>query len=85
MQTQQAGPQGRPDIQHLDELPESALVTVKTFAALIDAGVSTIWRRAKLEPDFPQPIRLGDRCTRWRMGDIRGWLTEQAEAVAGVQ
>lgn len=36
---------------------------------------------------FPQPLRFGPRCTRWRLADVRAWLIErasqpQAEAAA---
>lgn len=67
-------------ISHLQDLPDDALITVKSFAALIDTSVSTIWRRASNEPaTFPQPIRLGKRCTRWRMGDVRAFIGEAAQ------
>ena len=28
---------------------------------------------------FPQPLRFGNRCTRWKSSDIRAWLIERAE------
>ena len=62
------------DVSHFDKLPDGALVPVKALGAILDAGNSTIWRRAKTEPDFPQPIRLGAKCTRWRVGDIRAFI-----------
>ena len=62
------------DVSHFDQLPDSAMVPVKAFSAVLDAGDSTIWRRAKTEPSFPQPIRLGTKCTRWKVGDIRAFI-----------
>lgn len=68
------------DVSHFDQLPDAALVPVKTFSAVINAGDSTIWRRAKTELDFPQPIRLGTKCTRWRVSDIRAFIAARAAA-----
>lgn len=31
---------------------------------------------------FPQPIRRNSRCVRWRAGDVKAWLAEQAKAQA---
>ena len=56
------------------------MVPVKAVSALLDAGDSTVWRRAKLESDFPQPIRLGTKCTRWKVGDIRAFIAAKAAA-----
>lgn len=29
---------------------------------------------------FPQPMRFGQRCTRWRSADVRDWLIARAAA-----
>jgi len=29
---------------------------------------------------FPQPMRFGPRCTRWRSADVRDWLIARAAA-----
>ena len=68
------------NVSHFDQLPDSAMVPVKSFSAVLNAGDSTIWRRAKAEPDFPQPIRLGVKCTRWKVGDIRAFIAARAAA-----
>lgn len=39
--------------------------------ALTGQGVSTVWRKLSTDPDYPTTVRLGNRCTRVRMGDIR--------------
>ena len=70
----------KPNVAHFDNLPDSAMVSVKAVSALLGAGDSTIWRRANLEPDFPQPIRLGTKCTRWKVGDIRAFVAAKAAA-----
>lgn len=62
------------NISQFGDLPDEALTSVKVFAAVTDNGVSTVWRRAALDPDYPKPIRLSARCTRFRVGDIREYL-----------
>lgn len=32
------------------------------------------------ENRFPQPMRFGPRCTRWRAAEVRAWLIKRAEA-----
>ena len=61
------------NVSHFDLLPDSAMVTVKAFSAVLDAGDSTVW-----QPDFPQPYRLGSKCTRWKVGDIRAFIAGKA-------
>jgi len=52
-------------------LPDAALVQVGAFTDLLAISRSTAWRRAKLEPDFPKPVKIGPKATRWRLGDLR--------------
>lgn len=70
------------DLNKFDGLPNEAMVPIKTFAAMIDAGTSTIWRRCKEESEsgFPQPVRLGARCTRFSVGSIRKFIAARAAA-----
>lgn len=64
------------NISGFDKLPAEAMVSVKVIAALTGSGISTVWRYA-LNPDFPKPIKLSARCTRFRVGDIRAWLARR--------
>lgn len=68
------------DLKDFDNLPDSALVPVTAFPALMGIAVSTAWRRAKAEDGFPKPIRLSDKCTRWRVADIRRFMQGQPAA-----
>lgn len=45
-------------------------------------GVSTvtIWRWNQTKPNFPDPVLLSTRCTRWRIADI-----ERFEATLNAQ
>jgi len=65
------------DLENFDSLPDSALVPITAFRPLAGIAPSTAWRRTNLEPDFPKPVRLGNRCTRFRVGEIRAFLAGQ--------
>lgn len=54
-----------------------ALLQIHTVAALAGLGRSTIYRLVS-EGEFPQPIKRGTRCTRFRAGDVTNWLKAQA-------
>ena len=69
-----------PNVSHFDNLPNAALISIKALAAVNGQGVSTLWRRCKEDPDFPQPIRLSPGCTRFNVGDIRAYLAKMAGA-----
>lgn len=58
-------------LQNFDSLPDSALVDVKTVAALRGISVPTVWRHVR-KGLIPQPQRAGTCCTRWLVGDLRG-------------
>lgn len=54
-----------------------ALLNVATVGALCGMGRSTILQ-AERDGKFPQAVRMGTRCTRWRAGDVTDWLQAQA-------
>ncbi|MDI3510818.1 MAG: hypothetical protein PWQ61_1583 [Betaproteobacteria bacterium] len=64
----------KPQISNFETLPDEARVSAETFAVLMDVHENTVWRRAKNDPSFPKPIKLGTRCTRFRVGDIRAFM-----------
>jgi predicted DNA-binding transcriptional regulator AlpA len=66
------------NISKFGQLPDDALASVKSIAALSENGISTIWRYAATDPDFPKSIRLSARCTRFRVGDVRAWLAKKS-------
>jgi len=37
---------------------------------------STLWRRVRTRT-FPEPVKLSERITAWRVEDIRRWIAEQ--------
>ncbi len=78
----QPSPKRRPDVSHFDKLPNAALIAINALAAVMGKGVSTAWRDIRNDPEFPKPIRLSAGCTRFRVGDIRQYLADKADASA---
>lgn len=40
----------------------------------------TLWRKVR-ELTFPAPVRLSERVTAWKVGEVRGWLASQEAMV----
>ncbi len=51
-------------------MKEDRLVSVKEVAKALGIGVSTVWLWVQ-QGRLPEPIKLGDRCTRWKMSAIQ--------------
>lgn len=57
-----------------------ALLKLQTVQALVGLSKTSIYTRMSANPPtFPQAIRQGTRCTRWRAGDVQAWLQAQAQ------
>jgi prophage regulatory protein len=57
------------------ELPDDALVDKTVRRAMCGLGDSQVYMMVR-EGRFPAPLKLGERCVRWRMGDLRRWLAD---------
>jgi prophage regulatory protein len=57
------------------QIPD-ALLKQPTVSAVTGLSASTINRKVAAG-EFPQPIKLGKRCTRWRAGAVTAWLAAQ--------
>ncbi len=71
-----------------DHLPDSALLRESQLVqspkrphgtAPLPFSAATLWRMAKAGT-FPKPIRLAQRVTAWKVGEVRAWLAAQAAA-----
>ena len=51
-------------------LPSEGYVRLPTILKVIPIGKSTLWKRVA-DGTFPQPVKLGERTTAWRVSDIR--------------
>lgn len=45
-------------------------LSVRHVAERFDVSVNTIWRWAALNPEFPNPVKFGAGCSRWRLSDL---------------
>lgn len=62
---------------------EPKLKRAKDSARHLAMGVSTLWRKSKEEPDFPQPIRLSERVTVWKVADLDDYIERKAASSTG--
>ena len=71
-----------------DHLPDSALLRETDLVrspkrpsatAPLPFSAATLWRMAKAGT-FPKPIKLSERVTAWKVGDVRSWMAAQAAA-----
>lgn len=53
-----------------------ALLRLSTVVAITGLSRSSIYARLSAN-QFPQPVRLGSRCTRFRAADVQAWLAAQ--------
>jgi predicted DNA-binding transcriptional regulator AlpA len=63
-------------------LKTDGLMTPPETAAIYRVSLSTLWAHAR-QGLMPSPIRLGNRCTRWRASDVRAHLQLLAEGTQG--
>lgn len=56
-------------------LPDDAHVRLPVVCGLFACSPATAWRRAKAGI-IPAPVKLSDRVTAWRVGDLRAALAE---------
>lgn len=61
-------------------LPD-ALLKVKTVEAMTGLSRPSIYRLLA-QCKFPEPVRLGRRCTRWPAAAVREWIQAQAAGAA---
>jgi len=55
-----------------------ALLRLPTVQAVTGLSKTTIYTLVSRQ-QFPQPIRRGSRCTRWRSADVTAWLQAQGK------
>lgn len=54
---------------------DDALLKLATVSAITGLSRTTIYTRmSATPPTFPQAIKQGKRCTRWRAADIKAFL-----------
>lgn len=78
-------------IPTFDNLPDTAMIRAldlirdpkrPTAETPIPFSAATLWRKVR-SGEFPAPIKLSEKVTAWRVGDVRAWLNaKQAGSVA---
>lgn len=68
-------------VSNFENLPNDALIRVKTVAALVGVSVATIWRWLAAG-QFPEPRKLTRGTTAWRVGDVRRFLRGEERIAA---
>ena len=68
-------------VSNFDDLPDSGFVRqAQLVPHVVPFSPATLWRKCK-SGEFPRPIKLSDRVTAWRVGDVRAYLRSAAEGV----
>lgn len=55
-----------------------AALRAREAAIYLGIGLSTLWHRAKTDPMFPKPRKLGERVTIWMREDLDAFLARCA-------
>lgn len=65
------------------EVAEVSLLTIRDVCLAV--RMSKAWVHAEVRAGrAPQPLRFGQRCTRWKSSDVRAWLINRAAEGAAV-
>lgn len=59
----------------MNTISENLYLSVDQVAVRFSASKDSIWRWRR-DGEFPAPIKLGGRTTRWRLADIEGWESQ---------
>lgn len=65
--------------QPASNLADVAFLDIRDVCAAARMSASWIHEEVRARR-FPQPMRFGPRCTRWRSADVRDWLIARAAA-----
>lgn len=75
-------------IPSFDALPDGAFIREAQLVqspkhpdrpAPLPFSAPTLWRKVKAGT-FPKPVKLSERVTAWKVGDIRAWAAAQSMA-----
>jgi predicted DNA-binding transcriptional regulator AlpA len=62
-----------------DDMPDSGFMRQPQVLEVVPFSSATMWRKIK-KNEFVTPIRLSERVTAFRVGDVRAWLKAQTDA-----
>ena len=62
-----------------DALPDTGFLRqAQLIPDVVPISSATLWRKCKTGT-FPKPVKLSERVTAWRVGDVRNWLEAQSK------
>lgn len=65
-----------------DNLPATGYIRqAQLIPHVVPFSSATLWRKCARH-EFPAPVKLSERVTAWRVGDVRKWLEAQAKGGA---
>lgn len=65
-----------------DSLPDTGyLRQAQLIPHVVPISSATLWRGV-VSGKFPKPVKLSERVTAWRVGDVRKWLDAKAAVAA---
>ena len=73
---------------NFDALPDSAFIRESQLVqspkrpdtpAPLPFSAPTLWRKVKAGT-FPKPVKLSERVTAWKVGDVRAWIEDHCAA-----
>lgn len=62
-------------------LPETGFLRLPQVLSLFPVCRSTWWAGVRTGR-YPKPVKLGERCTAWRVEDVRALIEQLAKAAA---
>lgn len=54
------------------------LLRTQKACALLGISKTTLYTWCKTDPTFPQPIRVGARCTAWKSDELQAWIDSRS-------
>lgn len=63
-------------VAQFDTLPDTAIIRDRGVAAVLSISRNSVWRWSR-EGRLPRPVKLGQRVSGWRVGDVRAFLAAQ--------
>jgi prophage regulatory protein len=64
---------------NFDSLPATGFMRQPQVLEVVPFSAATLWRKCNIG-QFPKPVKLSERVTAWRVGDVRQFLALQAGA-----
>jgi predicted DNA-binding transcriptional regulator AlpA len=61
-------------------LSNEAYIRQPQVLEVVPWSAASLWRKVK-SGQFPAPVKLSERITAWRAGDLRIWLANQAKGI----